>query len=242
MTRRASRHAAGRRPAGAAATRAPLRRSWDLSASLVVIAPLVLAYGIGVIATGSVSVVDVPTRLLWRACGRQRDLYLLVHAGLALAYLVWVARRARASLLSLRVIGPLVVEAVVVALALVAVFELATGRGLLLGALAQVVAALGAGLHEELVFRLGAFAGGAWLLARAGVPARVAWWLALVGSAALFAAAHHWAGEPWSAAAFEARGVAGLVFALVTWYRSLAHAVYTHVAYDLIVTALGARA
>jgi membrane protease YdiL (CAAX protease family) len=230
----------GRRPRAAAA-RAP---SWtgrgSLTASLVVIVPLVLAYGLGVIATGSISVVDVPTRLLWRACGRQRDLYLLVHAGLALAYIVYVARRARGELLGLRVIIPLLVEATVLALALVAFFELATGHGPLLGALAQVVAALGAGLHEELLFRLGVFAGGGWLLVRAGVPARLAWWLALVGSAAVFAAAHHWAGEPWSAAAFEARCVAGLAFALVTWYRSLAHAVYAHVAYDLIVTALRA--
>ena len=232
MTRRAGRRRAAAAPA----------RSWtgrgSLTASLVVIVPLVLAYGLGVILTGHVSVVDVPTRLLWRACGRDRNAYLLVHAALAIAYLVWVARRARGDLLGARVIGPLVVEAIVVALALVAFFELASVGGALLGVLPRVVGALGAGLHEELVFRLGAFAGGGWLLTRAGVPVRVAWWLALLGSSALFAVAHHWAGEPWSAAAFEARCIAGLAFALLTWYRSLAHAVYAHVAYDLIVTML----
>ncbi len=223
---------------GAASRRTSWAGRGDLTASLVVIMPLVLAYGVGVIATGSISVVDVPTRLLWRACGRDRELYLLVHAGCAAAYLVWVARHARGALLGARVIGPLVLEAAVYALALLALFELAFERGPLLGTLGQVVAALGAGLHEELVFRLGAFAGGGWLLIRAGVPARLAWWLALLGSSALFAAAHHWAGEPWSAAAFQARCVAGLAFALIAWYRSLAHAVYTHAAYDLLVTSL----
>ncbi|HVV83166.1 MAG TPA: CPBP family glutamic-type intramembrane protease [Kofleriaceae bacterium] len=222
--------------------RAPRRASWtgrgDLTASLVVIMPLVLAYGLGVLATGHLSVIDVPTRLLWRACGRDRNAYLLVHAGLAACYLVWVARRARRDLLGLQVIGPLLLEATVVALALLALLEVVLRHGPLLGALDRVVASLGAGLHEELVFRLGAFFGGAWLLGRAGVPARAGWWLALVGSTVLFAAAHHWAGEPWSTAAFEARCIAGLVFALVAWHRSLAHAVYAHAAYDLIVTSL----
>jgi membrane protease YdiL (CAAX protease family) len=209
-----------------------------LAASLVVITPLVLIYGLCALAAGSISVVDVPTRLLWRAAGGDRAVYLLVHALLAAGYLIWVARRARGDLLGLRVIGPLVLEAAVGGLALIAIFEVALGGGPVLGALHGIAAALGAGIHEELVFRLGAFCGGAWLLRRAGVPARVAWWLALLGSTALFAAAHHWAGEPWSATAFQARCVAGLAFALVCWYRSLAHAVYTHAAYDLLVTAL----
>lgn len=202
------------------------------------IAPLVLAYGLCALASGSISVVDVPTRLLWRACGRDRELYLLVHAGLAAGYLVWVARRARRDLLGVRVIGPLVVEAAICALALVAVFELILARGPALGALGRITASLGAGIHEELLFRLGAFLGGRWLLLRAGVPVRAAWWLALAASTVLFAAAHHWVGEPWSAVAFEARCIAGVAFALLAWYRSLAHAVYAHVAYDLIVTAL----
>ena len=210
----------------------------DLTARLVVIMPLVLAYGLCVLATGSISVIDVPTRLLWRACGRDREVYLLFHAGLAAAYLVWVARNARRSLLGARVMAPLLLEAVVIALALMALLQLGLRHGPSLGSLGRVVAALGAGLHEELVFRLLGFFGGAWLLARADLPTRVAWWLALVGSTALFAAAHHWAGEPWSVTAFEARCVAGLAFALLAWHRSLAHAVYAHTAYDLIVTLL----
>ena len=43
-----------------------------MTSGLVVITPLVLVYGLCALAAGSVSVVDVPTRLLWRACGRDR--------------------------------------------------------------------------------------------------------------------------------------------------------------------------
>jgi hypothetical protein len=34
---------------------------------------------------------------------------------------------------------------------------------------------------------------------------------------------------------FAYRCVAGIAFGLVFWYRSLAHAVYAHVLYDLVV-------
>lgn len=210
----------------------------DLTASLVVIMPLVLAYSLGVLATGALNVVDVPTRLLWRACHRDRDVYLLVHAGLALGYLAWLALRGRRGLLTARVLGPLVLEAAVVALALLALLELVAGGSPRLGALAGAVSALGAGLHEELVFRALGLLGGAWLLRRAGVPTTAAWWLALAAQAVLFAAAHHWAGEPWATRAFVARAVAGVVFGLVAWRRSLAHAVYAHTTYDLLLLAL----
>ncbi len=188
------------------------RQGWsgrgDLAASLTVIMPLVLAYGLGVLATGSLSVIDVPTRLLWRAVDRDRALYLLVHAGLGAAYLLWIARRGRRGLLSAQVLAPLLVEAAVWALALMVVLDV--------------------------------IAGGAWLLARLGLPRPLAWWVALAGSSALFALAHHWAGEPWTTAAFTARAVAGVGFALLAWYRSLAHAVYTHALYDLLLVGLRA--
>ena len=53
-----------------------------------------------------------------------------------------------------------------------------------------------------------------------------------------FAAAHH-LDAPWEARAFAFRTVAGVGFALVFWHRSLAHAVYAHVLYDLWIAAAG---
>jgi hypothetical protein len=54
-----------------------------------------------------------------------------------------------------------------------------------------------------------------------------------------FAAAHHLGahGEPWTAHAFAFRTVCGAAFAAMFWFRSLAHAVYAHVLYDILVAA-----
>ncbi len=206
----------------------------ELGASLALVFPLVLAYGVGALVVGSISAVDVPSRALWHLVGQDRATYLLVYAGLAAAFLVWLGRSGRRAALSLDVVAPVVMEAAIYALTLAAVIDLVLSRALGLGA-DELVAALGAGIHEELLFRVGAFAGGAALLARAGLPRRAAWAVALVASALVFAAAHHWAGEAWEVRAFAFRALAGVAFALIFWFRSLAHAVWAHAMYDVYV-------
>jgi membrane protease YdiL (CAAX protease family) len=105
--------------------------------------------------------------------------------------------------------------------------------------LPSVISAVGAGVHEELVFRLVLIAG---LLALARpvehrLGRRVAVVLAIAISSLMFAAAHHLGahGEPWTGHAFAFRAVAGVAFAAIFWFRSLAHAVYAHVLYDILV-------
>jgi len=209
----------------------------DLAASLVLIVPLLLAYEIGVLFAGTVNGADVVTRALYSAVG-SRGAYLLVHALLAVGFLVWVRRDGRWRTLSLDVAAPVILEAAIYALTLGAlgalVVEKLLGLGLTTGSL---VSALGAGVHEELVFRLGAFAGLVALLARTRLPRSVSITIALLASAALFAAAHHAGvhGEPFTAHAFAYRCVAGCAFGLIFWFRSLAHAVYAHVLYDVVV-------
>lgn len=207
----------------------------DLGASLVLVFPLVLAYGIGAVATGAISAVDVPSRVLWRACGGQEGRYLVVYAGIAAAFLAWVWRSGRRGVLTMDVVVPVVVEAAIYAMTLAAVIDVVLARVLGFGFARDVVGALGAGLHEEMLFRLGLFAGGAALLARAGAPRRAAWLVALVASSVIFAAAHHWAGEPWDDRVFAFRALAGAAFALIFWFRSLAHAVWAHALYDVYV-------
>jgi hypothetical protein len=53
----------------------------------------------------------------------------------------------------------------------------------------------------------------------------------------VFAAAHHVgaAGESFHWAAFCFRALAGIALGTTFWFRSLAHAVYAHVVYDLLV-------
>jgi hypothetical protein len=102
---------------------------------------------------------------------------------------------------------------------------------------ATVVSALGAGVHEELVFRLGLLAGMVTFLRGGGTDRRVAVLLAFLFSAPLFALAHHAGahGEPFTIHAFAFRTLAGLAFGAIFWFRSLAHAVYAHALYDLVV-------
>jgi membrane protease YdiL (CAAX protease family) len=216
----------------------------DLFASLVLIFPLLLVYEIGVLFSSTINGVDLITRGVYAACGRDRLTYLVVHACAAAGFLVWMHRSRQGRTLSLDVVLPLVLEAAIYALCLGAVVGLVVedvlglATGLSLGGSGEaVVMSLGAGVHEELVFRLGLFAGGARLLTHAGVAPRTAHVFALATSCLLFAAAHHWGayGEPWAAGAFAYRTLAGASFAAIFWYRSLAHAVYAHALYDVWV-------
>ena len=206
----------------------------DLAASVALLVPLVLAYGIGVAIVRQASAVDLVTRGLWAACGGDRARYLLVYAAIAVGFLFWLRRHGRRGAVTLEVAAPVVAEAAIYALTMGAAIGLVLDGLAALGA-ASAVGAIGAGLHEELVFRLGGVAGVAALLRRAEVAPRLALALAVVASSLAFAAAHHWAGAPWDAHAFAFRALAGAAFALIFWHRSLAHAVYAHVLYDLYV-------
>jgi membrane protease YdiL (CAAX protease family) len=156
----------------------------------------------------------------------------------ALLYHMWLRRRDRWGTLRLEVVGPVVLEAAIYALTLGAVVTLVLHKLLGLGiGSADVVSALGAGVHEELVFRLCILAGLASLLERN--QQRFALLIALVVSSLAFAAAHHIGahGEAFTMHAFAFRALAGAAFGAIFWYRSLAHAVYAHVLYDLVVAA-----
>jgi hypothetical protein len=217
------------------------RRPWwghgDLAASLVLIFPLLLGYEIGVLFAGSVNGADVVTRLLFAALGRPA--YLALHALVAAGFLLWIRRGHRWATLRLEVAAPVLLEAALYALTLGALISLVLERVLGLGlSSASVIAALGAGVHEELGFRL-ALLGGLVALAEGALAhrPRLAVAVAVVLSSLAFAAAHHVGahGEPWTAHAFAFRALAGVAFGLIFWFRSLAHAVYAHAIYDLLV-------
>ena len=230
-----------RRAKSRAAKSSPFGRG-DLVASLVLVFPLLLAYEVGVLFSSTVNGVDVITRGVYAACGDDRAIYLLVHVALALAYLAWIRTRHRDRTLALEIVGPLVAEAAVYALGLGLILPAVLAQAhLALGRTGDaVVMSLGAGVHEELVFRLGAMAGGLALLRKLELPPKLAFAIALGGSALLFSAAHHMGayGEPFRLHAFVYRAIAGAAFGLIFWYRSFAHAVYAHVLYDLYVLAI----
>ena len=207
----------------------------DLEASLVLIFPVLLAYEIGVLFAGNVSGADVVTRALYVTLG-SRTAYMLVHAAIALVFLLWIRRGNRWSTLRLETALPVLLEAAIYAFTLGAAISLVLSKLLGLGVTpGNVISALGAGVHEELVFRLGLLAGCVSLLRER----RGAFPIALLISSLLFAGAHHLGvhGEPFTVHAFAFRVLAGAAFGAIFWYRSLAHAVYAHVLYDLVVAA-----
>lgn len=108
---------------------------------------------------------------------------------------------------------------------------------------ASLAVAAGAGLYEELLFRAAGVGGLAWVLqlvfrnfAADLTSRRLALVLAVLFSAAAFAAAHGLGGNE---AAFEPeilafRAVAGLSFGMLFAFRGLAVCVYAHFAYDAL--------
>ncbi len=211
----------------------------DLGSSLVLIFPLLLAYEIGVLFAGRVNGADLVTRAIYSVAG-SRTAYLVIYAAIAVGFLLWIRHTRRWGTLRLELAGPVILEAALYALTLGAVVSLIIDRLLGLGVgltIPSVISALGAGVHEELVFRLGLIAGLVALARPLGHRAGVV--IAVVLSSLAFAAAHHLGahGEPWTVHAFAFRAVAGAAFAAIFWFRSLAHAVYAHVLYDLLVAA-----
>jgi membrane protease YdiL (CAAX protease family) len=173
-------------------------------------------------------------------------MYLAIYAVVAVGFLLWIRHTRRWGTLRLELAGPVLLEAALYALTLGALVSLIVDRlpGCLFGlglTAPSVISALGAGVHEELVFRLMLIAG-LIALARPVEPLighRITVVLAIVASSLVFAAAHHVGGhgEPWTIHAFAFRAVAGAAFAAMFWFRSLAHAVYAHVMYDVLVAA-----
>ncbi|HSN28999.1 MAG TPA: CPBP family intramembrane glutamic endopeptidase [Kofleriaceae bacterium] len=207
----------------------------DLEASLVLIFPVLLAYEIGVLFCGNVSGADVVTRALYLTLGT-RTLYLLVHAAIALLFLLWIRRGNRWGSLRMEIALPVVLEAAIYAFTLGAAIQLVLRHVLHLSLDGDsAISALGAGVHEELVFRLGLMCGIVSMMRES----RGAFPVALIISSLLFAGAHHLGphGEPLTAHAFAFRALAGAAFGAIFWYRSLAHAVYAHVLYDLVIAA-----
>jgi len=207
----------------------------DLAASLVLIFPLLLAYEIGVLFAGRVNGADVVTRAIYGALGRTT--YLLVYAVIAIGFLVWIRKGRRWATLRLDIAAPVILEAAIYALTIGSLIGLVLDRVLGLGVTGgSIVNALGAGVHEELVFRLGLL-GSLVILGERHLERRVAIALAIVASSIVFSAAHHAgpSGEAFTAHAFAFRCFAGVAFALIFWFRSLAHAVYAHFLYDVLV-------
>jgi membrane protease YdiL (CAAX protease family) len=224
------------------------------------VAPILLAYELGVLWTGGGSAGALRTGAdAWMQRGLASlgltDHWLLPLA-LVIVLLVWQAFTPRAWRFSPAALLGMAGESVVLAVALVGVSKLldlgflvldragppllAEGAGGAQSA-AALIGFLGAGVYEEALFRLAlvpAFFGSFRLIRTPQVVASAA---AVTLSSLLFALAHH-AGTPGEAFtwfAFIFRWLAGVYFAWVFVVRGFGVAVGTHTAYDILVGWLG---
>jgi hypothetical protein len=103
--------------------------------------------------------------------------------------------------------------------------------------MASTVAFVGAGIYEELLFRLGLYSAIVGLLRLLASPKVLAVPVAGLVSATVFAAAHHVGpyGEPLADTVFLFRLLAGLYFAALYQFRGFGIAVGAHACYDVLV-------
>ena len=239
---------------------------WALSRaprySLTFALPLLLAYeglaallggGAGGVRNGADVWLKAPFVLL---LGPQGGLVFGVAVvAVAVALVVRDARRTRAPLRG-DVFAGMMAEAAAMAVVCGLAVGLATARVLesLPGlALAEVglgsmrwptklMIALGAGLYEELLFRVVLVSGLVWLARRAlGLGPAASALAATVGGAVLFALAHHVGayGEALTAPAFTFRMLAGLFFSGLYVLRGFGITAWTHALYDVMVLVVG---
>ncbi len=224
----------------------------DPLTSAILVFPLFLTYQLGILGGHGQNGVDLVTRALIELCKHDLANYLLALAAMLVGYAaILVILRHHGSFHPNRFL-PVLLESgfyalsmgslILFAMSKVTSFfpglsvpvlpELATGNA---SPLDILVISAGAGLHEELVFRVVVMGGLAWLLS--GIGARSAWLVALVVSSLVFSLAHHLGpmGEPFAFAAFIYRTLAGVFFAIVYQVRGFAVAAWTHALYDLYV-------
>ena len=103
--------------------------------------------------------------------------------------------------------------------------------------IANLVGSLGAGIFEELVFRLGLMSALVWIAMRAvrawALPTWLAGAFAVIVSALLFSWFHHVCGEPYDRSRFVFRTMAGVLLGLLMWLRGYGVCVYTHTIYNV---------
>lgn len=239
-----------------------MRRYLELSRthtySLLFAVPLLVLYEVGaawVARTSSVPLrngADVMLRSLFAAGGVQGTLAFTALLLAAVGVLVAAERRRRRTELRGGVFVGMLAESALYALLFGVVVgtatqwvvqgvgvRLAADGGTLLGVpLSQgIVLSLGAGIYEELLFRV-LLAGGLFVLFRQGGLPRVrAGVFAALLSALAFSAFHYVGpyGDPWSFASFTFRFLAGLAFSALFLVRGFGIAAWTHALYDVFL-------
>ena len=230
--------------------------------SLAFITPLLVIYELGVMVLGPESVrngADVWLRELLKCAGFGQ--YVLLPVLTVVILLSWHHTTGKPWCLSSGVLSGMLVECTLLALGLCLILQLqgavfrATVGSLaspvgppvaaidVSGTVRDTVGYLGAGVYEELLFRLMLLPAVAWTLQRLGTSRRPSVFFAVLLTSLVFAAAHYVgdAGEAlrltdagfWFSLTF--RFLAGVFFSLLFVYRGFGIAAGTHAGYDILV-------
>jgi len=229
---------------GAKVALAPSSAWTDLGLTL----PVFVVYHLGVIFLPVRNAADLVTQELVELAHQSRPSYIALTLGFGVFFVGALLLLGRRQVFRWQNFALLGVEGVLYAVAMRLVAAAVVGRLYLALGLERhftgLVMSLGAGLYEEVAFRVLLFGVGLrcmrWLLGalptwKGGLLAG-AWAL---GSALLFSAWHHLGSfaDPLDGRVFVFRTVCGLVFTLIYALRGFAPVVWTHVAYDLWVLA-----
>ena len=220
---------------------------WNISrrplTSLVFALPLVLAYEGGVLMLGRGTArngADVWLRTLLDHLGFGQ--YFLLPALTIVGLLAWHHVEHDRWRFSPGVLGAMAFECVIWAAVLYGIAILQNrfwplAAGLDEGLMARLVAFCGAGLYEEVLFRLLLLPAVTWIAARLGAaPLAAAAW-GVVGSSVLFSLAHYVGqlGDTFDLHSFTFRFLAGVFFAILFEARGFGIAAGSHAAYDILV-------
>ena len=209
--------------------------------SLVFIAPLLVIYETGMVIWGVQNGADAWLRQLLDLMGFSQHLLLpllTVCVLLAWHYLTHEPWR-----FSPGVLSPMLVECLLLAIFLrvVLVFQgtflSAVQQAAETGVIAKIVGYLGAGIYEELLFRLILLSAIVWLIRRRWTAQNPSLVLAVLLSSLIFAIAHYvgHAGDAFQWFSFLFRFMAGVFFSILFIYRGFGIAAGAHAAYDILV-------
>jgi lysylphosphatidylglycerol synthetase-like protein (DUF2156 family) len=220
----------------------------DLSVSLILVLPLLAVYQVGLLLTRFrlVNGVDFLTRFVYQQWGEKG--VVLANLTVIAIFLAAIIRLEKQRRFRPGLFAPLVAESTVYASLLGSTIfyvmqsptaALALGGGAALPpAVVSLVLSIGAGVNEEIVFRLLLVAVLTYIFSDLlGARERPAFAVAALVSALLFSGAHYVGryGDAFSVDTFVFRALAGLVFAGICRWRSFAVAAYTHAIYDILV-------
>lgn len=218
-------------------------QSHNLLNSLVLVLPLMIVYQVGLLLVGSQGLngVDFVSVLLVSLTGPW-GLIVFNFVLLVLLFLgVWHLRKKEK--FDSGFFAPMLIEGVVYAFFLgafivfvmrhtIPMTQVDPGE---LSPMAKVTISLGAGVYEELFFRLGLISLLVYFFVKVvKVQKATAIIAAFLISSLLFSLAHY-VGTEIEAYGFIYRLIAGLIFAVLFKFRSFAIAVYTHAFYDMFV-------